>query len=42
MFRALLAHPHEALDKRHFYIACVLCQLAATGLEWNLSDFNET
>jgi hypothetical protein len=30
MFRALLAHPQEALHKRHIrHIACVLCQLAA-------------
>jgi hypothetical protein len=38
MFRALLAHPQEALNKRHlaymrestWYNACVLCLLAAT------------
>jgi hypothetical protein len=72
MFRALLAHPQEALNKRHLVycvrvmsvgctrigvactcfehyvlilrrrrtngtwcIACMLCQLAAPGLEWN-------
>jgi hypothetical protein len=34
MFRALLAHLQQALQKRHWYIACVLCQLAAPGLEW--------
>jgi hypothetical protein len=35
MFRALLVHPQEALHKRHLYIVCVLCQLAAPGLECN-------
>jgi hypothetical protein len=35
MFRALLAYPQEALHKGTWYIACVLCQLAAPGLEWN-------
>jgi hypothetical protein len=36
MLRALLAHPQEALHKRHLvYCACVLRQLAAPGLEWN-------
>jgi hypothetical protein len=35
MFRALVAHPQEALHKGTWYIACVLCQLAAPGLEWN-------
>jgi hypothetical protein len=30
MFRALLAHPQEALYKRNLVIACVLCQLVAT------------
>jgi hypothetical protein len=34
MFPALLAHPQEALNKRHL-VNCVLCQLAAPGLEWN-------
>jgi hypothetical protein len=38
MFRALLL----ILRRRHtngtWYIACVLCQLAAPGLEWNF-DF---
>jgi hypothetical protein len=29
MFRALLAHPQEALRNGTWYIACVLCQLAA-------------
>jgi hypothetical protein len=33
MFRALLAHPQEALQSGTWYIACVLCQLAASGLE---------
>jgi hypothetical protein len=33
MFRALLAHPQEALQNGTWYIACMLCQLAATGLE---------
>jgi hypothetical protein len=37
MFRALLAHPREALTKGTWYIACVLCQLAAPGLEWNFN-----
>jgi hypothetical protein len=62
MFRALLAHPQESLNKRNFvccvcvmsvgctrigvevrctsgtsYIACVLCQLAAPGLEYSYS-----
>jgi hypothetical protein len=30
MFRALLAHPQEALQ-RHWYTACALYQLAAPG-----------
>jgi hypothetical protein len=29
MFRALLAHPQEALQNGTWYIACVLCHLAA-------------
>jgi hypothetical protein len=29
MFRALLAHPQEVPHKSTWYIACVLCQLAA-------------
>jgi hypothetical protein len=33
MFRALLAPPQEALHSVTWYIACVLCQLAAPGLE---------
>jgi hypothetical protein len=35
MFRALLAHPQEVLHKGTWYtsIACMLCQLAAPGLE---------
>jgi hypothetical protein len=33
MFRALFTHPQEKLHKRHF--ACVLCQLAAPGLEFH-------
>jgi hypothetical protein len=35
MFRVLLAHLQEALHNNTLYIACVLCQLAAPGLEWN-------
>jgi hypothetical protein len=35
MFRALFAHPRKAFHKRHLYIACVLRQLVAPGLEWN-------
>jgi hypothetical protein len=35
MFRALLAHPQEALHKSTWYIAYVLCQLAAPRMEWN-------
>jgi hypothetical protein len=35
MFRALLAHPEENLHKRHWYNVCILCHLAASGLEWN-------
>jgi phenylpropionate dioxygenase-like ring-hydroxylating dioxygenase large terminal subunit len=31
MFQALLAHPQEALQSTTWYIACVLCQLAARG-----------
>jgi hypothetical protein len=34
MFRALFAHPQEALHKRHL-VYCVLYQLVAPGLEWN-------
>jgi hypothetical protein len=33
MFPALLAHPQVALDNNTCYIACVLCQLAATRLQ---------
>jgi hypothetical protein len=29
MFRALLAHPQEALQNGTWYIECTLCQLAA-------------
>jgi hypothetical protein len=29
MFRALLAHSQEALYRGTWYVACVLCQLAA-------------
>jgi hypothetical protein len=38
MFRALLAHPQEALHNGTWYIAFVLCQLAATkvGVERNI------
>jgi hypothetical protein len=35
MFRALLARPQEALHNGTWYIACVLCQLAAPGLEFH-------
>jgi hypothetical protein len=36
MFRALLAHPLEALHRLHLgYIACVVYQLAAPGLEFH-------
>jgi hypothetical protein len=35
MFRALLAHRHEALQSGTWYIECVLCQWATLGLEWN-------
>jgi hypothetical protein len=35
MFRALLAHPQEALHNGTWYIECVLCQLSAPGLERN-------
>jgi hypothetical protein len=31
VYRALLAHPQEELNKR--YIACVLCLLTAPGLD---------
>jgi hypothetical protein len=31
MFRALLAHPQEALHSGTWYMACVLCQLTAPG-----------
>jgi hypothetical protein len=34
-FRVLLAHPQEALHNGTWYIACVLCQLAAPGLKRN-------
>jgi hypothetical protein len=33
MFRALLAHRQEGLHNGTWYIACVLCQLAAPGLK---------
>jgi hypothetical protein len=41
MFRELLAHPQEALHSDTWYIACVLCQLAAPGLNpwFHYSDF---
>jgi hypothetical protein len=35
MFRALLAYLQEVLHKNTWYIACVLCLLAALALEWN-------
>jgi hypothetical protein len=35
MFRALLAHPRRRCTDGTWYIACVLCQLAAPELEWN-------
>jgi hypothetical protein len=34
MFRALLSHPQDALHSGTWYIACVLCQLAAPGLKF--------
>jgi hypothetical protein len=34
-FRALLNHPQEGFTNCAWYIACVLCQLAAPGMEWN-------
>jgi hypothetical protein len=37
MFRALLAHPQEALTNGIWYIACVLYQLVAPGFEWNMT-----
>jgi hypothetical protein len=42
IFRALLAHPQEALYRRRYiggawHIAYVLCQLAAPGLEWTFN-----
>jgi hypothetical protein len=36
LFQALVAHPKEALHQ--WCIACVLCQLAAPGLKWNLKQ----
>jgi hypothetical protein len=39
-FRASLAHPQEALTSGTWYIACVLCQLAAPGLNWKKFHFN--
>jgi hypothetical protein len=36
MFRALLAHPQERFTKGTLYIACVLYQLAAPGLEFHM------
>jgi hypothetical protein len=36
-FWSLFAHPQEAHTKGTWYIACVLCQLAALGLVWNCS-----
>jgi hypothetical protein len=40
MFRALLAHPQEALKYNSWYNACVLCQLAGPGLKWNWSSIS--
>jgi hypothetical protein len=34
MFRALLAQLQELLHKWHWVSVCMLCQLAAPGLEW--------
>jgi hypothetical protein len=34
MFQALLAHPQEENTNGTWYVECVLCQLAAPGLEW--------
>jgi hypothetical protein len=38
MFRALLAHPQEALHSGTWYIACVLYQLAAPGLKFHFNS----
>jgi hypothetical protein len=35
MFRALRAYPQEVLQNGTVYIACMLCQLTAPGLEGN-------
>jgi hypothetical protein len=32
MFRALLAHPRRRCTSDTWYIACILCQLAATSI----------
>jgi hypothetical protein len=40
MFQALLAHSQEALHNDTWYIASMLCQLAAPGLKWNWFHFN--
>jgi hypothetical protein len=34
-FRSLRAHPQEVLHRVTWYFACVLCQLAAPGLEFH-------
>jgi hypothetical protein len=34
MFRALLAHPQEAITNSIWYIACVQCQFAVARLQW--------
>jgi hypothetical protein len=36
MFLELLAHPQEGCTNGTWYTACVLCQLAAPGLEYLL------
>jgi hypothetical protein len=42
MFRPLLSHPQEVLQSGTWYIAYLLCQLAAPGLEWNETDIIRT
>jgi hypothetical protein len=37
MFQALLAHPQETLQRGIWYIACMLFQLAAPGLEFHFN-----
>jgi ABC-type thiamin/hydroxymethylpyrimidine transport system permease subunit len=42
MFPASLTHPQEAFTKGTWYIACVLCQLAATRIEVELVSETRT